>query len=269
VKLVGALGVALAVSVVAAGSAGAVTRLMISSANIRAGAVTSPKLRFGAVTTPKIKVRSVNRARLALGAVGGAQIGTGAVGSSQLADGSIGSVDLAAGSVTSATIADGSIASVDIADSSLTGGDIADGSITPADIGSGIVRGDVSVERARLNVVRNSGYVTIFDVGQGSTIKFSCDGADGSELVAFVTPTGDGFARMTGAEWTPAGTTGGSFTATGSVSMGTAPTHVGWVYFEFGPATAPRVNVRVDYMMRKQGDADGGCTIIATSTTVA
>jgi hypothetical protein len=245
-----------AVACIAASSATA-AGLLIGTAQLRTGAVTAPKLGLGAVTTPKLKVRSVNRARLALGSVGTDQLGDGAVGSAKLADGSISAADLATGSVGSAAIADGSI--------------------TPADIGSGIVRGDVTVESVRASLASNQADAVVYDAGVGSKLRVTCFPDDRSQVRASFTGSAnggdssaqwDGFHEMTTGpaivSWSYADANGGT------INLGTDSLHSGSVYVQFGSsAQSQRRLLRFDFMVRPQGDADGGCLVLGTVTTLA
>lgn len=95
------------------------------------GAVTADKLGAGAVTADKLGAAAVTAEKLGGGAVTSPKIASGAVGAGQLADAAVGTQQLAAGAVGSAQLGDGSVGLVDLSGATVTAlNDVCPGTLT-------------------------------------------------------------------------------------------------------------------------------------------
>jgi hypothetical protein len=151
----GPTAIAVTLAFLAGGGAAVTAQNLITSADIKDGAVKTVDLANGAVNSNKIANQSVANADLANNAVGSAKIADGAVGTADIANGSVNSnkitnqsvanADLANNAVGSAKIADGAVGTADLANNAVNSAKVADGSITSADIANGTIQiGDIS-----------------------------------------------------------------------------------------------------------------------------
>ncbi len=125
----GPTAIAVALAFVAGGAGVTTAQNLITSADIKDGAVKTADLGKGAVNSPKI----------ADGQVKTADLGKGAVKSPKIADGQVKSADLANGGVNSAKIANGGVANADLANNAVNSAKIANGGVANADLANNAV----------------------------------------------------------------------------------------------------------------------------------
>ena len=155
----GPTAIAVTLAFLAGGGAVVTAQNLITSADIKDGAVKTADLANGAVNSNKIANQSVANADLANNAVGSAKISDGAVATADIANGSVnsnkvtnqsvanadlannavGSAKISDGSVSSADIANGGVANADLANNAVNSAKVANGSLTSADLAAGTI----------------------------------------------------------------------------------------------------------------------------------
>jgi hypothetical protein len=166
--------IAVALAFIAGGGVAVTAQTLITSADIKDGAVKTADLGNGAVNSPKIADGQVKRADLAGGAVNSAKIGDGtvknadlnggAVNSAKIANGGVANADLANNAVNSAKIANGGVVNADLANNAVNSAKIADGQVTSADIANGGVANADLANNAVNSAKVADGSITLADI---------------------------------------------------------------------------------------------------------
>jgi hypothetical protein len=123
-----------------AGTAFAVGKNTVRSAQIVDGTVRTIDLRDNAVTSPKIADATVGATDLGLDSVGSEEIAKDAVKAEEIAENAVASPEVAPDSLTAGDLAAASVTSSEVADQSLTANDLGPDSVGSSEIQAGAVR---------------------------------------------------------------------------------------------------------------------------------
>jgi hypothetical protein len=162
----------------------------VKTVDLANGAVNSAKIADGQVKTADLANNAVNSAKIADGQVKTADLANNAVNSAKIADGQVKTADLANNAVNSAKIADGQVKSADLANGGVANADlannavnsakVADNSITSADIANGTIAiGDIS--QAAQDTLQSGGDTVVSALGgawssTGTLVSMTPDG---------------------------------------------------------------------------------------------
>ena len=141
-------------------SAGSYQQVVMPTAGIADGAVTTVKITDGNITTAKISASGLGSAALADSAVITAKVADGAITSAKIADGTIVNADIAASTIEASRFANGAVGTLALADSGITSAKFATGAVNNAALGElSVTNGkiaDATIAYAKLNLADGS-----------------------------------------------------------------------------------------------------------------
>lgn len=150
------------------GSALAIGKNTVRSAQIVDATVRTVDLRDNAVSSPKIADATVTAADLGTDSVGSDEIAKDAVKTDEIADNAVASAEVAPDSLTAADLAANSVGSTEVVDQSLTQNDLG-----PNSVGSSELQA-ASVRASELGPIVQVSNATQIDAGKNATVSVAC-----------------------------------------------------------------------------------------------
>jgi hypothetical protein len=196
----GPTAIAVALAFVAGGATVTTAQNLITSADIKDGAVKTADLGKGAVKSPKIADGQVKRADIAGGAVNSPKIADGQVKAADLAGGAVNSAKIANGGVANADLANNAVNSAKIADSQVKSADLANGGVANADLAANAVNSAKLADNTLTAADLANNAVNTAELANNAVT--SAKVADGSLTLADISDAAeDGLTAYSGARW--------------------------------------------------------------------